>query len=238
MEKMNCLVVDDEAMGRKLLEENIRQLPFLHLQGTCKNAFEALEFLQNHSVDLVFSDIQMPGMLGTQFLQSLKQKPLFIFVTAYDQFAVESYALDAIDYLMKPVSLERFTAAALKAQQAWKQSPSAKGKTDLEDYFFINVEYALVKIEIPKILFIEGLKDYVKIYLEGERHPVLTKITMKALEQKVGSHGFLRVHKSFIVNLRRIESLKQQRIKLGAHDIPVSDSHLAELMDHINLSKA
>lgn len=238
MEKMNCLVVDDEAMGRKLLEENIRQLPFLHLQGTCKNAFEALEFLQNHSVDLVFSDIQMPGMLGTQFLQSLKQKPLFIFVTAYDQFAVESYALDAIDYLMKPVSLERFTAAALKAQQAWKQSPSAKGKTDLEDYFFINVEYALVKIEIPKILFIEGLKDYVKIYLEGERHPVLTKITMKALEQKVGSHGFLRVHKSFIVNLRRIESLKQQRIKLGANDIPVSDSHLAELMDHINLSKA
>lgn len=238
MEKMNCLVVDDEAMGRKLLEENIRQLPFLHLQGTCKNAFEALEFLQNHSVDLVFSDIQMPGMLGTQFLQSLKQKPLFIFVTAYDQFAVESYALDAIDYLMKPVSLERFTAAALKAQQAWKQSPSAKGKTDLEDYFFINVEYALVKIEIPKILFIEGLKDYVKIYLEGERLPVLTKITMKALEQKVGSHGFLRVHKSFIVNLRRIESLKQQRIKLGAHDIPVSDSHLAELMDHINLSKA
>lgn len=238
MEKMNCLVVDDEAMGRKLLEENIRQLPFLHLQGTCKNAFEALEFLQNHSVDLVFSDIQMPGMLGTQFLQSLKQKPLFIFVTAYDQFAVESYALDAIDYLMKPVSLERFTAAALKAQQAWKQSPLAKGKTDLEDYFFINVEYALVKIEIPKILFIEGLKDYVKIYLEGERHPVLTKITMKALEQKVGSHGFLRVHKSFIVNLRRIESLKQQRIKLGAHDIPVSDSHLAELMDHINLSKA
>lgn len=238
MEKMNCLVVDDEAMGRKLLEENIRQLPFLHLQGTCKNAFEALEFLQNHSVDLVFSDIQMPGMLGTQFLQSLKQKPLFIFVTAYDQFAVESYALDAIDYLMKPVSLERFTAAALKAQQAWKQSPLAKGKTDLEDYFFINVEYALVKIEIPKILFIEGLKDYVKIYLEGERHPVLTKITMKALEQKVGSHGFLRVHKSFIVNLRRIESLKQQRIKLGAHDIPVSDSHLAELMEHINLSKA
>lgn len=235
---MNCLVVDDEAMGRKLLEENIRQLPFLHLQGTCKNAFEALEFLQNHSVDLVFSDIQMPGMLGTQFLQSLKRKPLFIFVTAYDQFAVESYALDAIDYLMKPVSLERFTAAALKAQQAWKQSPLAKGKTDLEDYFFINVEYALVKIEIPKILFIEGLKDYVKIYLEGERHPVLTKITMKALEQKVGSHGFLRVHKSFIVNLRRIESLKQQRIKLGAHDIPVSDSHLAELMDHINLSKA
>ncbi len=242
MEKLNCIVVDDENMGRKLLEENVRQIPFLNLVASCKNAFEAMEQLQSNSIDLIFLDVQMPGMLGTQFIQSLAKKPLVIFVTAYDNYAVESYQLDAVDYLMKPVSLERFSLAANKAFQLFNlQKPSVNSSSlsqePLEDFFFVNVEYSLVRISIPQISHIEGLKDYVKIYLDGERRPVLTKTTMKSLEAKVLPHGFMRVHKSFIVNLRKIESIKQQRIKIGTFDIPVSDSHAADLMEKLNFTR-
>lgn len=242
MEKMNCIVVDDENMGRKLLEENVRQIPFLHLVASCKNAFEAMEQLQTNSIDLIFLDIQMPGMLGTQLIQTLAKKPLVIFVTAYDNYAVESYQLDAVDYLMKPVSLERFSLAANKAYQLFNmQKPVAQTvsvpQEVLEDFFFVNVEYSLVRISIQQISHIEGLKDYVKIFLDGERKPVLTKMTMKSIEAKVLPHGFMRVHKSFIVNLRRIESIKQQRIKIGTYDIPVSDSHAADLMEKLNFTR-
>lgn len=239
---MNCIVVDDENMGRKLLEENVRQIPFLHLVASCKNAFEAMEQLQTNSIDLIFLDIQMPGMLGTQLIQTLAKKPLVIFVTAYDNYAVESYQLDAVDYLMKPVSLERFSLAANKAYQLFNmQKPVAQTvsvpQEVLEDFFFVNVEYSLVRISIQQISHIEGLKDYVKIFLDGERRPVLTKMTMKSIEAKVLPHGFMRVHKSFIVNLRRIESIKQQRIKIGTYDIPVSDSHAADLMEKLNFTR-
>ncbi|MBP6054651.1 MAG: response regulator transcription factor [Cytophagaceae bacterium] len=242
MEKMNCIVVDDENMGRKLLEENVRQIPFLHLVASCKNAFEAMEQLQTNSIDLIFLDIQMPGMLGTQLIQTLAKKPLVIFVTAYDNYAVESYQLDAVDYLMKPVSLERFSLAANKAYQLFNmQKPVAQTvsvpQEALEDFFFVNVEYSLVRISIQQISHIEGLKDYVKIFLDGERRPVLTKMTMKSIEAKVLPHGFMRVHKSFIVNLRRIESIKQQRIKIGTYDIPISDSHAADLMEKLNFTR-
>jgi DNA-binding LytR/AlgR family response regulator len=247
MEKMNCMVVDDEKMGRSLLEENVSQLPFLNLVASCKNAFEAMEQLQAHPIDLIFLDIQMPGMLGTQFLQSLTKKPLVVFVTAYDHYAVESYQLDVVDYLMKPVSLERFSLAANKAYHLFQQAnvmpvPSSAPTTSpavegIEDFFFVNVEYSLVRISIPQITHIEGLKDYVKIYLEGEKRPVLTKVTMKSLEAKVLPHLFMRVHKSFIVNIRKIESVKQQRIKIGTFDIPVSDSHSTDLMEKLNLTR-
>lgn len=245
MEKLQCIVVDDENMGRKLLEENVRQLPFLELVASCKNAFEAMEVLQTQTVDLIFLDIQMPGMLGTQFLQTLKEKPLTILVTAYDHYAVESYELDVVDYLMKPVSIERFSLAAHKALELFQNK---KNKLDSgskavipelaqEDFFFVNVEYALVRISIPQITHIEGLKDYVKIYLEGEKRPILTKLTMKSIEAKVANHSFMRVHKSFIVNMRKIESIKQQRIKIGTFEIPVSDSHASELMEKLNFTR-
>jgi DNA-binding LytR/AlgR family response regulator len=242
MEKMNCIVVDDESMGRKLMEENIQQIPFLNLVASCKNAFEAMDVLSSQKVDLIFSDIQMPGMLGTQFLQSLKEKPLVIFVTAYEQYAVESFSMDVVDYLVKPVSLERFSLAAHKALKIFNAEknqaipvpePLNTGVNQKEDFFFVNVEYSLVKIQINQVTHIEGLKDYIKIYLEGEKRPILTKMTMKSIEARVVDHLFMRVHKSFIVNLRKIDSIKHQRIKLGTFEIPVSDSHASELMEKI-----
>jgi DNA-binding LytR/AlgR family response regulator len=236
MVKMNCIVVDDEVMGRKLLEDNVKQIPFLNLVGSCGNAFEAMEVLQKEKVDLLFLDIQMPGLLGTSFISSLAIKPLVVFVTAYANYAVESYNLDAVDYLMKPVSLDRFALSANKAYHIF-MGKSVVENEPLEDFFFVNVEYSLVRISIPLISHIEGLKDYVKIYVEGERHPILTKQTMKSVEVKVMPHGFMRVHKSFIVNLKKIESIKQQRIKIGNHEIAVSDSHIAELMERLNANR-
>jgi DNA-binding LytR/AlgR family response regulator len=223
-------------MGRKLLEDNVKQIPFLNLVGSCGNAFEAMEVLQNEKVDLLFLDIQMPGLLGTSFISSLAIKPLVVFVTAYANYAVESYNLDAVDYLMKPVSLDRFALSANKAYHIF-MGKSVVENEPLEDFFFVNVEYSLVRISIPLISHIEGLKDYVKIYVEGERHPILTKQTMKSVEAKVMPHGFMRVHKSFIVNLKKIESIKQQRIKIGNYEIAVSDSHIAELMERLNANR-
>ena len=245
--KLRCIAVDDESMARKMLEENIRQIPFLELARTCKNAFEAMEVLQETKVDLMFLDIQMPGMLGTKFLQSLPEKPMVIFVTAYSNYAVESYDLDVIDYLMKPVSLERFTKAAFKAlaeqqkRQALLNPPSPPLQTkpveDTPDYFFVNVEYSIVKIPIKEVTHVEGMKDYVKIYLSNLRKPVLTKSTLKGIEEKLPDQGFLRVHKSYIVNVNKIESIRRNQIKIGDHEIPVGESNLEELMKALNYSK-
>ena len=246
---LKCIIVDDESLARKLLEENIRQLPFLELVGACKNPFEAMQVLQEQSVDLMFLDIQMPGMLGTQFLQSLRDKPMVIFVTAYSNYAIESYDLDVIDYLMKPVSMERFTKAALKAldekqkQEAFKSPPSfiplgvSEPKTTQEDAFFVNVEYALVKIQIKDISHVESMKDYVKIFLTTAKKPVITKSTLKAIEEKLPPQSFMRVHKSFIVNLDKIESIRSQNIAIGDHNVPISDAQLEPLMRMINHSK-
>ena len=251
--KLKCLIVDDESMARKLLEENIRQVPFLELVGMCKNPFEAMQVLQEQTVDLMFLDIQMPGMLGTKFLQSLREKPMVIFVTAYANYAVESYDLDVIDYLMKPVSMERFTKAAYKALEEKQKmlaisNPSVAQSSVIEtnvqkteeaapDYFFVNVEYSLVKISIKDISHVESMKDYVKIFLITSKKPILTKSTLKGIEEKLPTKGFMRVHKSFIVNIDKIESIRSQSITIGEHHIPVSDAHLEGLMKVLNPSK-
>ncbi|PHN05898.1 LytR/AlgR family response regulator transcription factor [Flavilitoribacter nigricans] len=248
--KLRCLVVDDERLARNLLEENIRQLPFLELAGSCKNAFEAMDALAAGGVDLVFLDIQMPGMTGTKLLRSLPEKPLVIFVTAYDHYAVESYDLEVVDYLMKPVSLERFTKAAYRAYEIYKQkqilskiplqpavATAPAPKEPAPTSFFVHVEYALVKINIPDVCHVESMKDYVKIYLETAKKPVITKSTLKAIEEKLPSDGFMRVHKSFIVNLEKIESIRNQQIQIGEHEIPFSDTHREELLQRLNYQK-
>ena len=234
---MRAVLVDDEISNlenlRILLEKHCPQVTII---ATAQNVSDAVDAIEKYLPHLVFLDIQMPGLLGTSFLSSLAVKPLVIFVTAYANYAVESYNLDAVDYLMKPVSLDRFALSANKAYHIFV-GKNVVEKEPLEDFFFVNVEYSLVRISIPTVTHVEGLKDYVKIFVEGERHPILTKQTMKSVEAKVMPHGFMRVHKSFIVNLQKIESIKHQRIKIGNYEIAVSDSHLAELMERLNASR-
>ena len=237
--KLKCLVVDDEPLGRKLIEENIDQIPFLEMVGKCKNAFEAMDFLQNHEVDLMFLDIQMPGMLGTQFLNGLKYRPMVILVTAYSQYALEGYELDVIDYIMKPVSVERFAKAAHKALER-AQNSSGSGNTAAapvtkdESSFFVNVEYSLVKVPVNEVTHVEGMKDYVKIYLSTADKPIITKSTLKGIFEKLPANEFMRVHKSYIANIGQIKSIRNHVLTIGKHQIPVSESNMAELMKRIN----
>ncbi|MFT7249388.1 MAG: two-component system LytT family response regulator [Psychromonas sp.] len=240
--KLNCIAVDDESLARKLLQRNIEQVPFLNLIKTCKNPYEAMEALQEHKTDLMFLDIQMPGMLGTKFLASLKDKPMVILVTAYDSYAVESYGLDVIDYLMKPVSFDRFSQAAHKALDFHKKSgqkvnPSVeKPNIDTADFFFVNVEYSLVKIVFDDISHIEGLKDYIKIFIKNQTRPILTKSTLKGIEERL-PNNFMRVQKSYIVNLDKIQSIRNHRISIDKFEIPVSDTNMEELLKAINYEK-
>jgi len=234
--KLRCIVVDDEPLGRNLMVENIHLIPFLELVGTAKNAFEAMELMESHTIDLIFLDIQMPGMTGTKFVESLTQKPMIIFVTAYEEFAVESYNLEVIDYLMKPVSVERFTKAANKAYERFNLVGKEERSTEL-DYMFVNVEYSLVKVNFDTITHIEGLKDYIKIFVTTATHPILTKSTLKGIEEKLPAGKFLRVQKSYIVNLDKIESIRNHRISIGKFEIPVSDSSMESLLDAIKYNK-
>ncbi len=241
---LKCIIVDDESLARKLLEANIKQLPFLELVGICKNPFEAMEILNEQSVDLMFLDIQMPGMLGTKFLQGLRVKTLVIFITAYANYAVESYDLDVVDYLMKPFSMERFTKACYKAMEEKQKNDAILNhpvntplKTENPEVFYVNSEYALVKVTPENITHIESMKDYVKIYVSTSSKPVITKSTLKGIEEKLSSKLFLKVHKSFIVNLDKIESIRSQNIVIGNHNIPVSDAHLEALMNAVNQNK-
>jgi DNA-binding LytR/AlgR family response regulator len=240
--KLNCIAVDDENLARKLLQENIEQVPFLNLVKVCKNPFEAMEALQESKIDLMFLDIQMPGMLGTKFLASLTDKPMVILVTAYDTYAVESYNLDVVDYLMKPVSFSRFSKAVHKALDLHKKDHS--GSVTLGSFpaiedpesFFVNVEYSLVKIIFNDITHIEGLKDYVKIFITTQTRPILTKSTLKGIEERLPAN-FMRVQKSYIVNLEKIQSIRNHRITIDKFDIPVSDTNMEDLLNAINYQK-
>lgn len=219
---MTCLAVDDEPLALDLLEDNIRKVTSLKLVSKCSNAIEANLFLQEHPVDLLFLDIQMPGISGIQFLQGLsKAPPMVILITAYEKYAVEGYNLDVVDYLLKPVSFERFLKAINKAADKVKgkvQTAIAKA-----DYLFVNSEYNLIRIDLNDIAYVEGLKDYVKIFLASSPRPVITRMSMKSLEEKLPPERFVRVHKSFIIALSKIESIRKGRISLLKALIPISE---------------
>ncbi|HWB93299.1 MAG TPA: LytTR family DNA-binding domain-containing protein [Puia sp.] len=229
---MRCMIVDDEALVRELLEDNIRQIPFLQWVRSCKNALEATEALQTTPVDLLFLDIQMPRVNGLQFLQALKNPPLVILVTAYQQYALEGFDLHVVDYLLKPFPFERFLRACNRAhelfrlqQQQAEKTPAAAEPQD----FFVNVEYALVKIVVTDILYIEGVKDYIKIYLAGAVRPVLTRMTLKAMEERLPPPAFIRIHKSFLVAVSKITTIKRDLVCIGNTEIPVSGSYKSNL---------
>jgi DNA-binding LytR/AlgR family response regulator len=236
---MKCIAIDDEPLALDLLEDNIRQVPFLELVKSCHNAFEALEVLQNQEIDLIFVDIQMPGLTGTQFVQSLsQQKPMVIFITAYEEYALEGYSLDVVDYLLKPVSFDRFLKAVNKAQELYRlKHQETPPQSLIGDYLFVNADYSLVKVRLSEITYIEGLKDYVKIHQTSSTRPVITRLTMKALEERLPSDRFFRVHKSFIVALDKIESIRNLKIKIGAMQVPVSEHYSEEFFKVIEAGR-
>src|SRR5687768_12960628 len=234
---IKCLAVDDEALSLDLLEDNIRQVPFLQLVKRCRNAYEAMDVLRQESIDLIFLDIQMPGVTGTQFLQSLTHKPVVIFITAFKKYALEGFELDVLDYLVKPVTFERFLRAVNKAADFCtlkKQGAQAPVAQSTNDYVFVNVEYSLVKIALQEITHIESLSDYIKIYLQQNDKPVITKLPMKSLADKLPPARFVRVHKSFMIALDKISSIRKNRVYINTHIIPISDFYKEELLKAIS----
>jgi DNA-binding LytR/AlgR family response regulator len=222
---LNCIAVDDEKLVLDLLVDNIQKVPFLHLVKRCKNAMEAAEVLHQEQIDLIFLDIQMPGLNGLQFLASLQNPPMVIFVTAYKEHALEGFNLNAVDYLLKPVSFDRFLKSCNKAYELYKLQQKPVTKEEQPDYFFVYVEYNLVKISIPEILYIEGMKDYVKIYLNSSSKPVITKMSMKAMEEKLSGHRFVRTHKSYIISASKVTAIKRDLICIGSLELPLSESY-------------
>jgi DNA-binding LytR/AlgR family response regulator len=234
---IKCLAVDDEVLSLDLLEDNIKRIPFLHLVQRCRNAYEAMDVLRREPIDLIFLDIQMPGVTGTQFLQSLTHKPVVIFITAFKKYALEGFELDVLDYLVKPVTFERFLRAVNKAadfctlKKQGAQAPVAQANND---YFFVNVEYSLVKIAVQEITHIESLRDYIKIYLLQNDKPVITKLPLKSLADKLPSIGFVRIHKSYMVAIDKITFIRKNRVYIGSHIIPISDFYKEELLKAIS----
>ena len=224
---LRCLAIDDEHLALELLEDNISQVPYLKLEGKCSNAFEALKFLQEQTVDLIFLDIQMPGLTGLQFIQSLTQKPMIILITAYEKFALEGFNLDVIDYLVKPVPLDRFIKACNKAWELYnlRLKKTENSSSSENEFLFVNVEYSLLKVEFADIQWIEGLKDYIRIHLKNSSKPVITRMSMKAIEEELPSSRFIRVHKSFIVSVSAITSVRKNSIFIGVEEIPIGDNY-------------
>jgi DNA-binding LytR/AlgR family response regulator len=222
---MKCIAIDDEPLALDLLEDNISMVPYLQLTGKCNNAFEAIEILRRQPVDLIFLDIQMPGLTGLQFLESLPNKPLVILITAYEKYALDGFNLDVTDYLVKPVSLERFIKACNKAQELHQLKTGGKTARDQADFFFVNADYSLVKVVFADIIWIEGLKDYVKIHLRNNQKPVVTRMSIKGLEEDLPAARFVRIHKSYIVAVAAITAIRKNSIYLDELELPVGDTY-------------
>lgn len=219
---MRCIAIDDEKLVLDLLIDNIQKVPFLKLVKAFRNPLEASEILQAEKIDLIFLDIQMPHINGLQFMKALPDPPMIILVTAYEKYALEGYDLNVIDYLLKPVSFDRFLKACNKAQELYELRH--KGVSPI-DHFFVNVEYASVKVNIADILYIEALKDYVKIFISTSQRPVITKVSIKSIEEKLPSHLFTRIHKSFVVSINKITSVKRDFVYIGEKEIPIGETY-------------
>jgi two-component system, LytTR family, response regulator len=225
---LKCIAIDDEELALELLVDNISKVPYLELVASCSNPIEAMKILQSNPVDLIFLDIQMPGLTGLQFIQSLTVKPMFILITAYEKYALEGYSLDVVDYLVKPVALERFLKACNKALELHQLRTKAKEQDSggsSPTYFFINVDYSMRKVVFADVMWIEGLKDYIKIHLKSSTRPVVARMSMKSIEEQLPGSNFIRVQKSYIVSKDYVTAIRKNSIFIGDIEIPVGDNY-------------
>lgn len=221
---IRCIAIDDEPLALELLVDNISKVPFLQLVAACENALEAMKIMEQQTIDLVFLDIQMPGLTGLQFIRSMTVKPIIILITAYEKYALQGFELDVTDYLVKPVSLDRFIKACNKANELFYLKTQPKVASEA-GYFFVNVDYSLVKIITSDIVYIEGFKDYIKIHLKSSQRPVVTRLAMKTIEEQLPAAAFIRIHKSYIVSIAFITATRKSSVFINTLELPVSDNY-------------
>lgn len=230
--KMNCLIVDDEPVARKGIAEYVAEIDFLNLVGECENPLKASSFLSQQNVDLIFLDIHMPKLSGIDFIKTLKNPPLVIFTTAYSEYALEGYSLDVVDYLMKPITFDRFLKAAQKAMEihSLKRNASHPRETD-QDYFFVKCDSKFERLLYKEVCYVEAMQNYAVIHTKDRK--LITYITMSSLENQLPKEQFLKVHKSFIVAVPHIKAIEGNEILIGEARIPISRNLKDEVVNQI-----
>lgn len=230
---MRCVLIDDEPLAIEILENYIERLDNKEIVGKFTNSVKALEFLSLQPVDLVFLDIQMPNLTGIDLVKSIKNLPQFIFTTAYPEYALEGFDLNATDYLVKPIPFSRFLQAIGKAEDYYRLQENTTRVAN--DFIFVRSEYENVRIATQKITYIEGLKDYIKIYTENSPKAILTLMSFKDILERLNHTNFLRVHRSFIVNISQIDSLQKTRIIIGKKYIPIGETYKQKVLESLGI---
>lgn len=227
---INCIAIDDEPLALAQLMSYIARVPFLHLLASCHDAFEAIRVLNTERVDLLFIDIHMPDLNGLDFVRSLTTRPLVVFTTAYSEYAIEGFKVEAVDYLLKPFQFQDLLLAADKARRRLERLSDAAE----EEALFVKSDYRITRVRFADIRYIESMSEYVRIYVDGEDRPLMPLLSMKRLEEVLPPTMFMRVHRSYIVNLRKITEVSRLRIVFGDTYIPVGDIYKEQFLEYVN----
>lgn len=234
---IRCVAIDDEPLALEQLKGYIEKVPFLELVAACQDAFSAMSVLASQSVDAVFVDINMPDLNGLDFVRSLVERPLVVFTTAYSEYAIEGYKVDAVDYLLKPFGFAEFQRAANKVRNLHELVDTAKAASanEADDVLFLKVGYKMVRVNIKDIRYVESMGEYLRIYVEGEVKPIITLFSMKKMEERLPKETFMRVHRSYIVNLKKIQEVAKLRILMDKDTyIPVGDLYKEQFYKYVN----
>ena len=218
---IRCLAIDDEPLALQQIAAYINKVPFLELAAQCQSALEARQFLSDDRVDAIFCDINMPDLNGMDFVKSLTAPPLVVFTTAYSEYAIEGFKVNAVDYLLKPFGMQEFMRAANRLQERLSVPASAPAETD--DTLFLKTDYRIVKVNIPDIRYVEAMSEYLKVWIEGEAKPIITLLSMKKMEERLPDN-FMRIHRSYIINLDKIQEVNKNRVIMDTDTyLPIGD---------------
>jgi len=233
---IKCLAIDDEPLALEQLATYIKKIPFLELVARCQSALDAKEIMECEVIDAIFCDINMPDLNGMDFVKSLAVPPLVVFTTAYSEYAVEGFKVNAVDYLLKPFGLEDFQRAANRVKERYDQRNTATISTvDEDDAIFLKTEYKVVRLNISDIRYIEGMSEYLKIHIEGQQKPLIVLLSMKKMEERLPSNTFMRIHRSYIINLKRIQEVNKNRVIMDAETyLPIGDNYKEQFQEYIN----
>ena len=234
MRNLRCCIIDDEPLAQELIKSYVAQTPFLELVDTFSSASMAVKTIIEDKIDLVFLDIQMSELNGIEFAKVIPSDCKIVFITAFEQYALDGFKANALDYLLKPVNYSEFIGAAKKALNWFEMVESSKQHKDSEEYIIVKSEYKLIQIAVSNILYIEGLKDYVKIYLEDSNSSIMSLMSLKTLEASLPQDRFMRVHRSFIVQTSKIKVIERNRIVFGKQYIPISDTYKDAFNDYVS----
>ncbi len=231
---IRCIAIDDEPLSLAQISNYISKIPYLELVGKCRDALEAMKIISETQVDLMFVDINMPDLNGLDFVRSLNQKPKVIFTTAYSEYAIEGYKVEAVDYLLKPFSFQDLLGAADRARRLIEDKPTTEELKVQDNSIFVKSEYRITRIDVSDIKYVESMGEYLRIFLEGQPKPLMPLMSMKRMEEILPAKNFMRVHRSFIVNLDKIQEISRMRIIFDDVYIPVGDNYKQKFMEYIN----